>query len=58
MKDLNSAEGPLSFWLCWSFDWRFLRFLYDSTEKSAFKARTMVRDENPGNILKVDAYIT
>ena len=24
MKDLNSAEGPLSFWLCWSSDWRFL----------------------------------
>ena len=48
----------LSFWLCWSSDCRFLRFLYDSTEKSAFKVRAMVRDENPGNILKVDAYIT
>ena len=24
MKDLNSAEGLLSFWLCWSSEWRLL----------------------------------
>lgn len=64
-KETKTNERPqfswrASFFLALLVLWLAIstRFLYECTEKSAFKARTMVRDENSGNILKVDAYIT